>query len=279
MTHDAQHDIHDHDRGLAFDLSTLMARRQVLKLMAGASLLTLVGCGGSSRTATTTSGSAAASTTSAAAVSASSCAAIPEETTGPFPADGSNGVNILDQSGIVRSDITTSFGSASAVAEGVPLRIELAVLDTTNGCTPLAGAAVYLWHCNADGAYSLYDGDIAEENYLRGVQETDAGGKVSFTSIFPAAYSGRWPHIHFEVYRSVAEATSAGVVTATSQIALPADVCEVVYATQRYEPSAANLAGSLLESDNVFGDGATTQLATVTGSVESGYVAALSVPV
>jgi len=73
---------------------------------------------------------------------------------------------------------------------------------------PLAGAAVYLWHCDIEGRYSMYD--IAEENYLRGVQESDNDGKFRFTSIFPAAYSGRWPHIHFEVYQDLKTATSGG---------------------------------------------------------------------
>ena len=107
----------------------------------------------------------------------------------------------------MRSDITSSFGSSTTVAAGVPLTITLQVTDTANGCTPLAGAAVYLWHCDIDGKYSMYSEGVTGENYLRGVQETDADGTVTFTSIFPAAYDGRWPHIHFEVYPSVADAT------------------------------------------------------------------------
>jgi protocatechuate 3,4-dioxygenase beta subunit len=143
----------------------------------------------------------------------------------------------------------------------------------------LSGAAVYLWHCDINGAYSMYSREIAGENYLRGVQETDAAGRVTFTSIFPAAYSGRWPHIHFEVYPSLAKATGSANKIATSQLALPKDVCETVYATGGYRGSARNLARTSLESDNVFRDGHASQLATVTGSVSAGYVAALSVPV
>ena len=83
----------------------------------------------------------------------------------------------------------------------MPLTIKLKVYDTNgDDVAPLAGAAVYLWHCNREGEYSMYSEAIADENYLRGVQETDDDGSVTFTSIFPAAYSGRWPHIHFEVY-------------------------------------------------------------------------------
>ncbi len=101
---------------------------------------------------------------------------IPEETAGPYPGDGSNGPNVLSESGVVRSDITSSFGSASGVAEGVPLTLRFRVYDLAGeDVTPLAGAALYAWHCDREGNYSMYDGDAVDENYLRGVQEADAG--------------------------------------------------------------------------------------------------------
>ena len=158
------------------------------------------------------------------------------ETAGPYPGDGSNGVNVLTESGIVRSDITRSFGSASGVAEGVPLTIKLTVLDTANGAGPLQGAAVYLWHCDREGRYSLYSEGVTQEDYLRGVQETGGDGSVTFTSIFPAAYSGRWPHIHFEVYPSLDAATTASGKLRTSHLAVPEDACRQVYATDGYIP-------------------------------------------
>jgi hypothetical protein len=61
-----------------------------------------------------------------------------------------------------------------------------------------------------------------------------------FQSIFPACYSGRWPHIHFEVYASLSDATSSGPIVKTSQIALPKEACEAVDATSGYEQSVAN---------------------------------------
>ena len=188
-------------------------------------------------------------------------------------------MNVLTASGIVRSDITTSFGDASGVAEGVPLTVKLTVLDTGNGSAPLAGAAVYLWHCNIDGRYSLYDDSIKNENYLRGVQETDDSGVVTFTSIYPAAYSGRWPHIHFEVYPSLDAATSSSDKLRTSQLALPEATNNLVYATSGYEQSVTNMANTSLATDNVFSDGWSLQLATVTGDVQSGLTATLKVPV
>ncbi len=115
---------------------------------------------------------------------------IPEETGGPYPADGSNGVNVLVESGVVRSDITPSFGSASGVADGVPLSIELTVVDVSEGAVPLTGAAIYLWHCTRDGEYSMYSESIADENYLRGVQEVDAQGKVQLHQHLPGGLLG-----------------------------------------------------------------------------------------
>ena len=186
---------------------------------------------------------------------------------------------MLTESGIVRSDITTSFGTASGVAAGVPLTIALKVLDTKNGSAALKGAAVYVWHCDMDGRYSLYSDGVTQENYLRGVQETDGNGAVTFTSIFPAAYSGRWPHIHFEVYSSLDSATKATDKLRTSQLALPEDACKRVYATDGYSASVSNLAQTSLATDNVFSDGYSLQLATVTGDVTNGMTATLNVPV
>ena len=140
---------------------------------------------------------------------------------------------MLEQSGIVRSDIRSSFGDASGTAEGVPMTLELHLKDLANGGAAFAGVAVYVWHCDREGGYSLYSDGITEENYLRGVQIADDAGKVTFTSIFPACYTGRWPHIHFEVYPDQASITDATKAIATSQVALPKDVCDTVYAHRR----------------------------------------------
>lgn len=273
----------DHDRGLAYDLATISDRRGVLKFMAGAALLTVVGCGSSgdeSTTATTASLPASDPQTSTGATgSNSSCSAIPRETAGPFPGDGSNGPNVLTQSGIVRRDIRPSFGPASGVAQGVPLTVNLTVLEIAKGCAALAGAAVYVWQCDREGLYSLYSRGATGENYLRGVQETDSFGRATFMSIFPAAYSGRWPHIHFEVYPNLAQATRAGSKLATSQIALPKETCDLVFATEGYSQSVRNLSQTSLERDNVFRDGYSAQLATVAGSTGAGFTAGLTVAV
>jgi protocatechuate 3,4-dioxygenase beta subunit len=273
----------EHDLGLAYDLGTL-SRRRALRLFAGVGLATIVGCAAEDEPPATRSTATGSTTPPTASTSAdtdqgASCEEIPAETAGPYPGDGSNGPNVLTESGIVRSDIRSSFGSSSGTADGVPLTVTLSLLDQANGCAALAGAAVYLWQCDREGRYSLYSDEIADQNYLRGVQEADGSGQVAFSTIFPAAYSGRWPHIHFEIYPSLAEATRAGSMLATSQLALPEDVCNLVYTTEGYEQSVRNMARTSLESDRVFEDGAEQQLATMNGDVGSGFTAALAVAV
>jgi protocatechuate 3,4-dioxygenase beta subunit len=278
-THHHENDeLHDHDLGLSHDLPTLLNRRRALGLLTGAGLAAaLAACssdGASTSAATTSSsGSTEASTAGAAGTE------IPEETAGPYPGDGSNGVNVLTESGIVRSDITSSCGTASGVAEGEPLTITLKVLDTANESAPLEGAAVYLWHCDQSGRYSLYSDGVTNENYLRGVQAAAADGTVTFTSIYPAAYSGRWPHIHFEVYPSLADATRASGKLRTSQVALPEKPSKLVYATDGYDASLGNLAQTSLQTDMVFSDGWSLQLGEVTGDIDNGMTVTLNVPV
>ncbi len=311
----------DHDRGLRFDLSTLMARRNLLRMFAGAGATAVLAACGSSNSASTaattasTSGSqttiastattdasspttAATSPTNAstgamtvdssASASASGSAtapagaakqAVPEETAGPFPGDGSNGVDVLSESGIIRSDIRMSFGSSTTVAKGVNTTVKLTIVDAATG-TVLPGAAVYIWHCNIDGGYSMYSDNVKNENYLRGVQAADSNGSVTFETIYPGCYSGRWPHMHYEVYPTASDATSASSKLATSQLALPAETSDVVYASTGYEQSVTNAKRVTLASDMVFGDdGGVREIPKVTGTVADGYVITFTVPV
>jgi len=282
---------HDDFGGLHRDLlatGAVMNRRGMLRLASrfglGASALALLGCDGKNPTSPTTTTTDTTTTTTTTGGTGSggstqSCVTkVPEETNGPYPADGSNGVSVLGTTGVVRSDIRSSFGGLSGTAAGIPLVVQLTLVSAST-CSPLSGRAVYIWHCDRGGNYSLYSQAAVSQNYLRGIQECDASGRVTFVSIFPACYSGRWPHIHFEVYPSVATATSAANRQATSQIALPKDVCDAVYATSGYEASVRNLSQVSLATDNVFSDGSSLELATVTGSVAGGYTAVLTVAV
>ncbi len=253
------------DQGAGFDLRTLLSRRAVLAYLgAGIGSVALAAC---------TAGAAGSGGTASAAASTGE---IPDETAGPYPGDGSNGPDVLERSGIVRSDIRSSLDGGTTAA-GVPMALTLTILDMAGGDVPFAGAAVYVWHCDAAGGYSMYSDGITEETYLRGVQVAGDDGRVSFTSVFPACYSGRWPHIHFEVYPTVDDITDATKAVATSQVALPEDACTAVYALPEYAGSTANLAQVALDSDNVFGDdGGELQLGTVTGDATAGYRVALT---
>jgi protocatechuate 3,4-dioxygenase beta subunit len=272
-------DDHDEFGGLHRDLlstGAVMDRRHILRLAAsfgaGLSGLHLLGCGGALAT------DPAATSGSGIDASTGSCGKIPEETAGPYPGDSSNGPNVLNQTGVVRSDIRSSFAGLSGTAAGVPLTIALTVVSATT-CAPRANHAVYLWHCDRAGLYSLYSADATNQNYLRGVQQTDANGIVTFTSIFPACYAGRWPHIHFEIYPSLAAATSVSNKIATSQLALPKAACDLVYATTGYQQSVTNLSQVSLATDMVFSDGSALELATVTGNMTNGFIASLTLAV
>ncbi|GIF38095.1 dioxygenase family protein [Actinoplanes xinjiangensis] len=254
------------DQGLAFDLATLR-RRQALRVFGlGAVALGLGGCGRAEDTTASTG--------------IGPPGEIPDETAGPYPGDGSNGPNVLTGSGVIRRDITSSFGTATGRAAGVPMTLTLSLKDLANAGAAYAGPAVYVWHCDRAGAYSLYSEGVTGENYLRGVQIADDAGEVTFTSIFPACYTGRWPHVHFEVYPDQASITDASKAIATSQVALPRETCDEVYQQTGYESSVTNLAQVSLDSDNVFGeDSGALQLATVTGTPMSGLVVTLEVGV
>ncbi|MBN9211810.1 MAG: 3,4-dioxygenase subunit beta [Microbacterium sp. 71-36] len=278
------------DQGASFDMRTLVSRRNVLGIVGlGAGAVALAACTPQTAASTTSTATATATPTASATASATPTATsaaaayaseeIPQETNGPYPADGTNGVDVLNQSGIVRSDIRSSL-DGGATAEGVPLTFTFTLSDLANGNAAYAGAAVYVWHCDANGLYSMYSDAVVDETYLRGIQVADAQGQVTFTTIVPGCYSGRWTHIHFEVYPDAASATNVSNQIATSQVAFPQDMLDAVYALDTYPDSARNLAqiGSL-SNDNVFSDGWDLEMGTFTGDPSTGYVGSLAVAI
>jgi protocatechuate 3,4-dioxygenase beta subunit len=293
----------DHDHGLEADLHAMMRmstdRRQSLRWLLAGGALSMLGCGGGSSDSTssadtTSSGSTSTGTGSSNTGSTGSgstntgsgatCTAIPEETGGPYPADGTNStsggvVNVLNLSGVVRQDIRSSFGGPTGTAAGVPLTIKLRILNANNSCGAASSFSVYLWHCDREGRYSLYSSGVTNQNYLRGVQEADTNGDITFTTIFPGCYDGRMPHVHFEVYRTLAASTSASNRIKTSQFTFPMATLNEVYATTGYSSSATNLTRISYATDMVFSDGYSLQLATITGNVTDGYVATLTLAV
>lgn len=287
---------HHHEEGLRHDLERLarggIGRRGLLSMGAMGSAALLVGCGSQD---TGNSGSAMGPppggpgappqvdngpVVTGTAADGSQCVAYTTETNGPYPADGTNQSrgstsNVLEESGIERSDIRPSLDGGS-VAEGYPMELELTLVDVNSDCTALAGYAVYVWHCDTEGKYSLYD--YPEQSFLRGLQVADANGRVKFTTIVPGCYNGRYPHIHFEVFSSKDKATSGKYASLVSQLAVPSDTCDEVYATDTYAASASAWSRSkTIESDNVFGDNGEERIAAmtpeVTGSVATGFTA------
>jgi protocatechuate 3,4-dioxygenase beta subunit len=223
------------------------------------------------------------------ASAAGHCVADAPEIVGPYPADGTNqsqGVtsDILTENGVVRSDIRRSFLTSKTKAKGVKVRLEFEVINTNNGCAAESGFAVYVWHCSREGLYSLYT--APDESYLRGVQVSDDNGKLSFVTIFPGCYPGRWPHIHAEIFTSLDEATNGRNAILTTQLAMPKHICKDVYDNvSGYEKSKFYFGDVSLKTDISFGDDTHKQLAVMTpqftGNYTDGYQAkaTLGVPV
>ena len=269
----SEQDHDDHKHGLEFDLEALARQR-----LRRRGVLGLFGVG------------AAALVVSHPALALAAdalCIADPAETAGPYPGDGSNTApggtsNVLTESGVVRSDIRSSFGVSTNTAAGLPLTLRIKIGDVGQGCAALPGYALYLWHCTTDGKYSLYT--VPDENYLRGVQVADAEGYVTFKTIFPGCYDGRWPHMHFEIYPSLDVATDHRNAVLTSQFAFPTEICREVYASVAgYEASVSNFERISIASDNVFRDNSDEQITMMTpmltGNTTDGYSADVTVAI
>jgi protocatechuate 3,4-dioxygenase beta subunit len=147
------------------------------------------------------------------------CTLTPEQTEGPF---------YMDQARV-----------REAISEGkpgVPLQLVLRVLEASASCAPIARAAVDVWHCDALGIYSGFEGaairprpvrPVDDKTFLRGTQLTDTAGAVRFRTIYPGWYSGRTPHVHLKL--------RVGAKTATTQLYFPDDVTNAVYTRAPYD--------------------------------------------
>jgi protocatechuate 3,4-dioxygenase beta subunit len=194
-------DLDDDDRLIG----RILSRREVLTLIgAGGVAAGIAACvpgGSGTATAGASTGPAStatvgASATASAAESAEataagalpSCVVAPELTEGPYYVD----VNLE------RSDIRPNTADGVAV-EGTPLQLGWLVSQVDgDGCLPLEGAIVDVWHCDALGVYSGVQGS-AGTDFLRGFQRTDASGAAALTTVYPGWYQGRAVHIHFKI--------------------------------------------------------------------------------
>jgi protocatechuate 3,4-dioxygenase beta subunit len=232
--------------------SKKLARREVLvALGASVGAAALAACGSSSPTSPST-----ATTTPTTTTNNVSCVVSASETRGPYP----DTIGMINNAAFYRRDITEG-------RSGLSLTLTLTIVNVNNACAAVSGVQVEVWQCDAAGTYSEY-GQGSGQTFLRGVQTTDAGGQVTFTTIYPGWYAGRATHIHVDVYRS-------GAIVKTTQIAFPEDVTRAVYASAVYASKGQNATTNA--SDIVFSDGTTGELASVTGNVASGYTATLQV--
>jgi protocatechuate 3,4-dioxygenase beta subunit len=151
-----------------------------------------------------------------------SCVVRPQQTEGPF----------FVEEALNRSDIRSDPRS-SELQPGVPLRLTFKVSRPSgSGCTPLAGAQVDVWHCDATGRYSDVRGSsTAGQQFPRGYQVTDAAGSAQFVTVYPGCYGGRAVHVHFKVRTAAASARSSAF---TSQLYFDEALTERVYAVEPY---------------------------------------------
>ncbi len=142
------------------------------------------------------------------------CVLTPDQTAGPFYFN-------VEQ---VRENITEG-------KEGTPLELVISVVDSAD-CKPVKDAIVDIWQADAKGVYSGYKNqgvDTTGQTYLRGIQVTDAEGRVKFKTIYPGIYPGRVPHIHFKVLTD-----NRSFVT--SQFYFPAQLSKKVYSSDPAYP-------------------------------------------
>lgn len=190
-----------------------------------------------------------------------SCVVKPSLTEGPYFVD-----EMLNRSDI-RSDPATNI-----VKAGVPLKLRLNVSRvSSNACTPLSGALVDIWHCDALGAYSdesagMGNPDTRGQKFLRGYQVTDSNGSVEFTTIYPGYYTGRTVHIHYKIRLfSGAQRT----YDFTSQLTFDDALTDQIFTQAPYNTKAAR--GTRNNNDGIAQSGGSAILLSLTSDGQGGY--------
>lgn len=247
-------------------IGRVLSRREVLALMGGAALLAAcepVGPAGAAPPATSPVGASPVATSPEASptkgpMDLPACVVRPEQSEGPFFVD----------EGLERSDIRTDPASG-AVSQGAPLALSFNVLRVSpmaigTACTPLAGAIVDVWQCDAAGVYSDVTGN--SQKFLRGHQMTDAKGHASFTTIYPGWYGGRAVHIHFKI--------RSGSEEFTSQLYFDDAISDTVFQQQPY--AARGQRPTRNTNDGLFRNGGADLVLKVTPS-GSGYSATFDI--
>ena len=249
------HDDHPHDdlhdRGLAFDLATLRARRpthavdrrHALRLLAGAGAgVVLVACSSDSGSSASSTSSSSTSTTGAALHDHRRGRRVgrrrPAGDRWPVPG------RRIQRAQRPRRERRRPPGHPLQLRRPTPARPRAIPLNIAlpgrrrRLAAPPRGRRRLRVALHRRRRLPLYSDGITDQNYLRGVQAADADGNLSFTSIYPGAYDGRWPHIHFEVFQDVDTATIGGSPIVTSQIALPEGASREAYLTDGLRAAA-----------------------------------------
>ena len=129
----------------------------------------------------------------------------------------------------------------------MPLTLNLLVRNVMT-CEPLPGAKVVIWHANnegfysgvvnpvlnADGSVSSEKADFRDQTFHRGMQTSDALGRVRFVTAFPGWYFPRVTHLHLKVYPP-----DFGE-EATTQLYFRNEICDEVYAGEHYSHRGPN---------------------------------------
>ncbi len=200
------------------------------------------------------------------------CTESPTEVEGPYPytADGTTRNELSNP--LNRSDIRSN-SSDGAIQTGIPLSLQLTVVNVNNSCALVSDARVDIWCCNKDGYYSGYAGQpgilgtqsYVGKDWMRGYQVTGSAGLVTFNMIYPGWYSGRATHIHFEVFIS-------GVLKKVGQMAFPESISDVVHVSSLYAAHGINTTRNA--SDSIFGNSSTdlaNETIALTGNTTDGY--------
>jgi len=236
----------------------ILSRRDALKLLGVGSAAFLAACAAPEATSTfvpTVASTPGTSVTS----SALDCVVRPELTIGPYFVDGQ----------LNRSDIRSD-PSDGSVKEGVPLTININISDVANNsCTPLEGAQVDMWHCDALGVYSGVSdqgSNTVGQQFLRGYQLTDANGGVQFLTIYPGWYSGRAVHIHFTIRTKGADSQDYQF---TSQFFFDDRLTDQVHAQEPYASKGQR--DTRNANDNIYNGGGDQLLLNLEGDNTNGY--------
>jgi protocatechuate 3,4-dioxygenase beta subunit len=256
----------------------LLSRREVLLLMGGAGLALAVGCSDDSKASpTATSGSksavstptrpavlASGATVTAGSATAPSCVVVPVLTEGPY---------FVDEK-IERSDIRSD-PSDNSVRDGAPLRLAFNVSSVGDGaCTPLKGATIDVWHCDAAGVYSdVQDPGFSTKGkrFLRGYQTTDAAGTAQFLTIYPGWYQGRTVHIHFKIRNAK---SGGGTFEFRSQLFFDDGFTDQVFAQSPYKEKGIRTLRN--DGDMIYRDGG-DQLLLDVKKTSDGYAATFDI--